>query len=103
MIHRLMTHSLDMGTRDRFPDPQGHHGVETVLFNSSGVRLGKIGSRNFDQQWASIRDMVYRGKHGFLRIIHAGGGTAVMTGYNIAKNLHFELHGGNGNAWYDST
>jgi hypothetical protein len=51
-----------MGMRDHFPDPQGHHGVETVLFNSGGFRLGKIGPHNFNQQWAKIQDMVYRGK-----------------------------------------
>jgi hypothetical protein len=51
-----------MGMRDRFPDPEGHCGVETVLFNSDGFRLGKIGPHNFEQQWTKIRDIVYRGK-----------------------------------------
>jgi hypothetical protein len=51
-----------MGMRDRFPDPEGRRGVETVLFNSSGFRLGKVGPDNFEAQWTRIRDMVYRGK-----------------------------------------
>jgi hypothetical protein len=30
-----------------------------------------------------------------------GGGTQVMKGWQLIKNLHFNLHGGNGKAWYD--
>jgi hypothetical protein len=79
-----------MGVRDHFPDPQGHRGVETVLFNSTGFQIGKVGPDNFEQQFARIRDTVYR-----------GGGTQVMKGWQLIKNLHFNHHGGNGNAWYD--
>jgi len=50
-----------MGQRDHYPDPQGHRGVETVLFNSTGFKLGKIGPDNFERQWGRIRDTVYRG------------------------------------------
>jgi hypothetical protein len=98
-----------MGMRDRYPDPQGNRGVETVMFNSYGYRVGKIGPANFDFQWRKIREAVYSGKsctsnrnHTFLCWIgHSGGGTQVMSGWNLVKNLHFELHGKNGNAWYD--
>ena len=31
----------------------------------------------------------------------AGGGTQVMSGWNMVKNIHFELHGKDGKAWYD--
>jgi hypothetical protein len=50
-----------MAARDRFPDPEGHQGVETVVFNSSGFRLGKVGTYNFDQQWQKIQDKVLEG------------------------------------------
>jgi hypothetical protein len=33
--------------------------------------------------------------------IIAGGGTQVMSGWNMVKNIHFELHGKDGKAWYD--
>jgi hypothetical protein len=52
----------DMGMRDRFPDPHGQRGVETVLFNSNGFRIGKVGPYNFENQWNTIRDTVYQGK-----------------------------------------
>jgi hypothetical protein len=98
-----------MGMRDRYPDPQGNRGVETVLFNSLGFRVGKIGPTNFDSQWRKIRQAVYDGKSytlhprtHFLHVIgYSGGGTQVMSGWNMIKNLHFELHGQNGKAWYD--
>jgi hypothetical protein len=59
-----------MGVRDHFPDPQGHRGVETVLFNSTGFQIGKVGPDNFEQQFARIRDTVYRGTILHLIIIH---------------------------------
>lgn len=93
--------------RDRYPDPQGHLGVETVMFNTYGSRVGKINPHNFDSQWAKIRQEVYNGKFTPLNPLvlhitgHSGGGTQVMSGWNMVKNLHFEQHGKNGNAWYD--
>jgi hypothetical protein len=98
-----------MGMRDQYPDPQGNRGVETVMFNSFGYRVGKISPANFDSQWRKIRDTVYEGKSftlepklSFLHVIgHSGGGTQVMSGWNMIKNLHFEVHGKNGAAWYD--
>lgn len=91
VVHNILRRAINhMETRDQFPDPNGHRGVETVMFNSSAMRLGKIDHLNFEQQWATIRDRVY-----------SGGGTCVMRGWNQCKNLHFELHGGNGNAYYD--
>jgi len=93
VVHNILRRAIfHMEMRDRFPDPQGHRGVETVIFNSQGYQVGKIGPGNFEQKWGTIRETVYR-----------GGGTQVMTGWNMVKNLHFELHGKNGNAWYDET
>lgn len=100
-----------MEMRDRFPDSEGHRGVETVIFNSKGYRVGKIGPGNFNQKWETIREAVYRGKsierpqqtYTLTVTVNPGGGTQVMTGWNTVKNLHFELHGKNGNAWYDET
>jgi hypothetical protein len=51
-----------MGVRDRFPDPQGDRGVETVLFNSKGFQIGKVGHENFEEKFAAIREMIYKGK-----------------------------------------
>lgn len=51
---------VDMSMRES-PDPQGHRGVETVMFNTCGYRVGKIGPDNFEQQWAKIRQTVYEG------------------------------------------
>ena len=51
-----------MEIRDRYPDPQGHRGVETVIFNTTAERLGKIGPSNFESQWGRIRDKVYSGE-----------------------------------------
>jgi len=91
VVHNILRRAINhMGTRDRYPDPRGNRGVETVMFNSFGYRVGKISPANFDSQWRKIRDAVYE-----------GGGTQVMSGWNMIKNLHFELHGKNGAAWYD--
>ena len=62
-MHNILRRAINhMETRDQFPDPNGHRGVETVMFNSSAMRLGKIDHLNFEQHWATIRDRVYSGE-----------------------------------------
>jgi hypothetical protein len=51
-----------MDVRDRFPDPQGHRGVETVLFNSTGFQIGKVDSGNFEEKFTEIRETIDRGE-----------------------------------------
>ncbi|KAF7982305.1 hypothetical protein HWV62_28984 [Athelia sp. TMB] len=91
VVHNILRRAVNhMEIRDRYPDPQGHRGVETVIFNTTAERLGKIGPSNFESQWGKIQHKVY-----------SGGGTCVMSGWLQCKALHFETHGGNGNAYYD--
>lgn len=51
-----------MDTRDQYPDPQGHKGVQTVTFNTIAESLGKTNHLNFESQWQKIHDRVYDGK-----------------------------------------
>jgi hypothetical protein len=66
----------------RFTDAMANHdhlseGYDMVTFSTHAKYVGKITHRNLDQQWNGIR---------------TGGGTRVMTGWQMVKNLHFQKH-----------
>ncbi|KAJ3016655.1 hypothetical protein HKX48_003932 [Thoreauomyces humboldtii] len=89
VVHNVLFRAIHhMETRDAFPDQSGVRGVETVLFNSSAIGIGKVNHENFVDQWPRIRRMV-------------GGGTCVMQGWLEVKRRHFDLHGGPGKSWVD--
>jgi hypothetical protein len=95
VVHNILRRAINhMEVKKRYPDlpylEDVNCGVETVMFNSYGYRVGKINATNFEARWTEIRNAVY-----------SGGGTQIMSGWNLVKSIHFELHGGNGNAWYD--
>ena len=58
---------IDMEVKKRYPDlpylEDVNCGVETVMFNSYGYRVGKINATNFEARWTEIRDAVYSGKY----------------------------------------
>jgi len=66
----------------RFTDAMANHdhtnaGYELATFSNSGKHIGTINHRNLDSMWRNVR---------------FGGGTRVMTGWQLVKELHFQKH-----------
>ncbi|KAH8891113.1 hypothetical protein GQ53DRAFT_720430 [Thozetella sp. PMI_491] len=66
----------------RFTDALAHHdrrssGYDLITFANKGKYIGTIRHDNFDETW---------------RNISFGGGTRVMTGWQMVKELHFRKH-----------
>lgn len=66
----------------RFTDALAHHdhqsqGYDLVTFADRAEYVGPVRHADFDEMWSRI---------------HFGGGTRVMTGWQMVKELHFQKH-----------
>ncbi|KAF2149122.1 hypothetical protein K461DRAFT_297586 [Myriangium duriaei CBS 260.36] len=66
----------------RFTDAMASHdhnfgGYDLTTFANEGKYIGTLNNRNFDAMWRNVR---------------IGGGTRVMTGWQMVKDLHFRKH-----------
>ncbi|KAJ7757432.1 hypothetical protein B0H16DRAFT_1662389 [Mycena metata] len=64
------------------PDAMAHHdhissGYDLVTFSSHANFVGTVNHKNFQQVWGKVK---------------IGGGTRVMTGWQLVKQRHFEKH-----------
>ncbi|KAJ7750351.1 hypothetical protein B0H16DRAFT_1550400 [Mycena metata] len=66
----------------RFTDAMAHHdhissGYDLITFSSRANFVGTVNHKNFQQVWGKVK---------------IGGGTRVMTGWQLVKQRHFEKH-----------
>ena len=88
LVHRVLHHMIPRAQKEH----PNQHGIETVVFSSSGQHVGQLSTTHFKYDWASRVGP------------NLGGGTRVMQGWQVVKNTYFtQQHQSHGHGRWDQT